>query len=99
MADKILPFQVLSTRKRKDVNEGTITVQVCLFAFDMLFLNGEALMKEPLAVRREKLRSAFEVKEGSFQFATSKDATDTEEILAFLNESVQDSCEVCVCVL
>jgi len=34
------------------------------------------------------------VREGSFQFATCKDATDTEEILAFLNESVQDSCEV-----
>jgi ATP-dependent DNA ligase len=30
--------------------------QVCLFAFDMLFLNGEALMKQPLATRREKLR-------------------------------------------
>jgi len=47
-----------------------------------------------LAVRREKLQATFEVKEGSLQFATSKDASDTEEILAFLNESVKDSCEV-----
>ena len=51
-------------------------------------------VQEPLAVRREKLRATFEVKEGSLQFATSKDASDTEEILAFLNESVKDSCEV-----
>ena len=90
---KILPFQVLSTRKRKDVNEGTITVQVCLFAFDILFLNGQSLLKEPLATRRDKLRSAFQVKEGEFQFATSRDASDTEEILAFLNDSIKDSCE------
>jgi hypothetical protein len=51
-------------------------------------------LQEPLAVRREKLQATFEIKEGSLQFATSKDASDTEEILAFLNESVKDSCEV-----
>ena len=51
-------------------------------------------LQEPLAVRREKLRATFEVKEGQMQFATCKDASDTEEILAFLNDSVKDSCEV-----
>jgi DNA ligase 1 len=38
---KVLPFQQLMTRKRKDVKAEDITVQVCVFAFDLLFLNGE----------------------------------------------------------
>lgn len=38
---KVLPFQQLMTRKRKDVKTEDIKVKVCVFAFDMLFLNGE----------------------------------------------------------
>ncbi|NWY08034.1 DNLI1 ligase, partial [Nothoprocta ornata] len=38
---QIQPFQVLMTRKRKDVEAAAIKVQVCLYAFDMLYLNGE----------------------------------------------------------
>jgi len=91
---KILPFQVLSTRKRKEADEGDIKVQVCLFAFDMMYLNGTPLLNRPLIERREALKKSFKEVEGSFMFATAKDASDTEEILAFLNESVAASCEV-----
>ncbi|EKX46417.1 hypothetical protein GUITHDRAFT_157730 [Guillardia theta CCMP2712] len=90
---KILPFQVLSTRKRKDANEDTITVQVCLFAFDILYYNGDPLIKRSFHERRELLKSTFTEVEGSFAFAKSRDASDTEEILAFLNDAVADSCE------
>ena len=38
---KLLPFQELSRRKRKDVKVEDIHVKVCLFGFDLLFLNGE----------------------------------------------------------
>lgn len=40
-AGKLLPFQELSRRKRKDVKVEDIQVRVCLFAFDLLYLNGE----------------------------------------------------------
>jgi DNA ligase-1 len=90
---EILPFQVLSTRKRKDVNEGEITVKVCIFAFDLIYLNGVSYTKEPLVKRRQLLRDNFVVREGEFQFADSIDSTTTEDIQAFLNQSLKDKCE------
>lgn len=38
---KVLPFQQLMTRKRKDVKVEDVKVKVCVFAFDLLFLNGQ----------------------------------------------------------
>lgn len=45
---KVLPFQQLMTRKRKDVKAEDVKVQVCVFAFDLLFLNGEVTTPIPL---------------------------------------------------
>ena len=53
------PSQVLSTRKRKDASVDNITVQVCLFAFDLLYLNGEPLLRKPLAERRDALKASL----------------------------------------
>ena len=41
MVFRLLPFQVLSTRKRKDVQLSEVTVKVILFGFDILYLDGE----------------------------------------------------------
>ncbi|KAK9980046.1 hypothetical protein ABG768_013444 [Culter alburnus] len=90
---QIQPFQVLTTRKRKDVDASEIKVQVCVYAFDLLYLNGESLVREPLSKRRALLRESFEEKEGEFVFARSLDADNTEAIAEFLEQSVRDSCE------
>ncbi|XP_077077940.1 DNA ligase 1 [Siphateles boraxobius] len=90
---QIQSFQVLTTRKRKDVDASEIKVQVCVYAFDLLYLNGESLVREPLSKRRALLRESFEEKEGEFVFARSLDADNTETIAEFLEQSVRDSCE------
>ncbi|KDR84973.1 hypothetical protein GALMADRAFT_233491 [Galerina marginata CBS 339.88] len=90
---KLMPFQELSRRKRKDVKVEDIQVKVCLFAFDLLYLNGEPLLQLPLHKRRELLREHFTVVPGEFDFAKSSDSETTEEIQTFLEESVKDGCE------
>ncbi|XP_023820669.1 DNA ligase 1 [Oryzias latipes] len=90
---QIQPFQVLTTRKRKDVDASEIKVQVCVYAFDLLYLNGESLVRQPLCRRRALLRDSFMEVEGEFMFARSIDSDSTDAIAEFLEQSVRDSCE------
>ncbi|XP_062993642.1 DNA ligase 1 [Elgaria multicarinata webbii] len=90
---QIQPFQVLTTRKRKDVDAADIRVQVCVYAFDMLYLNGQSLVRKPLSQRRALLHDSFTEVEGQFLFATSMDTSNTDEIAEFLERSIKDSCE------
>ncbi|KAI9678920.1 MAG: hypothetical protein M1829_001905 [Trizodia sp. TS-e1964] len=90
---KVLPFQQLMTRKRKDVKVEDVKVKVCVFAFDILFLNGEAIVKKSLRERRELLMEAFEEVEGEFAFAKFMNTDQLEEVQTFLDESVKSSCE------
>lgn len=91
--NKILPFQVLSTRKRKDVEEKDIKVHICLFAFDILYYNDVPLITKSLTERRKVLYDNFNSISGKFQFATHKNSNDLDEIQQFLDQSVKDSCE------
>lgn len=90
---KVLPFQQLMTRKRKDVKVEDVKVKVCVFAFDLLYLNGEAIVEKSLRERRALLHQAFVPVEGEFGFATSMDGQELDEIQSFLDESVKASCE------
>ncbi|KAI0128386.1 DNA ligase [Xylariales sp. AK1849] len=90
---KVLPFQQLMTRKKKDVKIEDVKIKVCVFAFDLLFLNGEAVVEKPLRERRELLHESFNPVEGEFAFATHMDGQELEEIQTFLDESVKASCE------
>lgn len=91
--ERVLPFQQLMTRKRKDVAIADVKVKVCVFGFDLLFLNGQSLVQETLEDRREKLRASFAPVPGEFLFATSTDGQELETIQSFLEESIRASCE------
>ncbi|KAI1971411.1 ATP-dependent DNA ligase Cdc17 [Ophidiomyces ophidiicola] len=90
---KVLPFQQLMTRKRKDVKAEDIKVKVCVFAFDILFLNGKPTVKNTFRERRALLHDTFIPTEGEFAFAQYDNTNDLEEIQSLLEESVKSSCE------
>ncbi|ODM21152.1 hypothetical protein SI65_04205 [Aspergillus cristatus] len=90
---KVLPFQQLMTRKRKDVKAEDVKVKVCIFAFDLLFLNGEPAVKKSLRQRRELLHESFQEIEGEFQFAQHGNTNVLDEIQTLLDDSVKASCE------
>ncbi|KTW28092.1 hypothetical protein T552_01953 [Pneumocystis carinii B80] len=89
----IQPFQILSTRKKKEVNVESIKVNICIFAFDILYLNGEPLIFKPLNERRDILFQSFKPLEGIFSFVQFNDTKSLEDIQMFLEKSIQDSCE------
>ncbi len=85
----ILPFQVLSTRKRKDANAAEIKVKVCIFAFDLIMLNGTSLIGEPFRKRREYLYDYFPYTEAKLMFAIYMNSSDIEKIQEFLDQSIK----------
>ncbi|KAF5136792.1 DNA ligase 3 [Metarhizium anisopliae] len=88
-------FQTLTNRARKDVEIGSIKIDVCLFAFDLMFLNGQPLLDRPFRERRELLRSLFTEVPHNFTWVKSLDATssDSETVLEFFKSATESKCE------
>ncbi|KAM3422113.1 DNA ligase [Cercospora zeina] len=89
------PFQILANRARKDVVIQSVTVDVCLFSFDLMYLNGEELLDRPFRERRSLLRSLFVEIPNHFTWVKSLDATsnDVEAVSDFFKQATDIKCE------
>jgi DNA ligase-1 len=89
------PFQILANRARKDVVIAEVKVDVCLFAFDLMYLNNEELMSRPFRERRNLLRSLFIEIPNHFTWVKSLDATsaDQELVSDFFKQATDIKCE------
>lgn len=88
-------FQTLTNRARKDVQISSVTIDVCLFSFDLMYLNGESLLDRPFRERRSLLRSMFIETPHKFTWVKSIDATsaDSETVLEFFKSATDIKCE------
>ncbi|KAL4946139.1 hypothetical protein BDV06DRAFT_160493 [Aspergillus oleicola] len=92
---ELQPFQILTNRAKKNVEIGEIKVNVCLFAFDLMYLNSTPLLDRPLRERRELLRSLFVGIPNRFTWVKNLDATsaDSESVLEFFKSATDTKCE------
>ena len=67
--DKILPFQLLTQRSRKNVKAEDLETIVCIYAFDLLYIDGQSLLKHNFIDRRKRLHGTFDLSKGHFMFA------------------------------
>jgi len=59
---KFLPFQETAQRKRKyQVAQAAKEIPLKVYVFDLLYLNGQPLLDQPLSRRRRQLESCFNV--------------------------------------
>ena len=83
--EKMLPFQVLSKRRRKyDVEELAKEIPVSLFLFDLLVLDQESLIDKPFPARREKLEQIV-IESDEIKLVKSVSINNTEELVDFFN--------------
>eukprot|EP00531_Pseudo-nitzschia_arenysensis_P004349 CAMPEP_0116116838 /NCGR_PEP_ID=MMETSP0329-20121206/1251_1 /TAXON_ID=697910 /ORGANISM="Pseudo-nitzschia arenysensis, Strain B593" /LENGTH=514 /DNA_ID=CAMNT_0003610359 /DNA_START=388 /DNA_END=1929 /DNA_ORIENTATION=+ len=89
---QLLPFQDLSTRRKKmDDGRG---IRVKIFAFDIMLLNGESLVNEELYERKDRLYELFkETDDFSFVYSQKLEAYDETKIKTFLTEAVEHGAE------
>jgi DNA ligase-1 len=87
----ILPFQTLMHRSRKGTDEVS-PIQVCIFAFDLIYVDGEWLDSRPLFERRSELHRIVKPVEGQFQTAKYLD-TDIDHMREFFDEAVTNRTE------
>jgi DNA ligase 1 len=87
------PFQKLMQRRRKyEVEKYTEILPVAVFFFDILFLEGKSLLKEPYPKRRSLLEE--QVKEsGIIRLAKRKVTESLEEIEEFFNDALEKKLE------
>ncbi|EGG20126.1 DNA ligase I [Cavenderia fasciculata] len=91
--NKILSFQILSSRPRKGVSLDQIKIPVCVFAFDLLYLNGKSLIDEPFYKRREVLYANFKETPGALTYAKHANISDVNDIQLYLQEAIDGNCE------
>lgn len=87
------PFQRLMQRRRKyEVEKYTEILPVAVFFFDILFLEGKSLLKEPYPKRRSLLEE--QVKEsGIIRLARRRVTENLEEIEEFFNDALEKKLE------
>lgn len=84
-----LPFGSLSVHKRKQF----ATATVCVFIFDILYLNGETLLTTPLDERREIMKKTVNVIPDRVLLSELTEMTTKEPLEQLMKQAIRDGLE------
>jgi len=92
-AEKLRPFQILMSRKRKyDIEEMARKIPVKVFLFDLLFVDGENFLEKTHPQRRERLEAI--IKESKMiSLAIREIVSNESEFEAFFERAIESGCE------
>lgn len=90
----ILPFQTLMQRRRKyEIERYSKEIPIVVFIFDVLYLNGKNIIKEPYTKRQAMLRTLIKKEGAVLKLARKLISTDLEAVEGFFNECVERGTE------
>lgn len=91
---ELYPFQTVSQRRGRkyDLDQVVKEVPLTVFLFDVLYVDGESLVKEPYRDRRRKLEQLF-TESDNFKLASQIVSGDEKEISKFFDSSIEAGCE------
>jgi DNA ligase-1 len=91
--EKMLPFQVLSQRRRKyDIDNIAKEIPVCLYVFDLLKIGNESYVDKTLPERRKILEKIVQERD-ELKLVKSVLINSTDELLEFFNKARSEGTE------
>ncbi|MDR2719784.1 MAG: ATP-dependent DNA ligase [Nitrososphaerota archaeon] len=91
------PFQELMHRRRKyGIKNAMEQYPISLFAFDLLFVDGKDLTREPLTTRRIALEETVN-KNIHLQIATQRAVNNPKDLEDFFEQAIGEGCEGLMC--
>lgn len=91
---KLLPFQLLMQRRRKyDIGQYITKIPVCLFLFDILFLNGKSYISNDYPHRYSALKSVIRRQSSGIRLAQRILTDDLRVMKRFFDRMVKEGAE------
>lgn len=94
VSGEFLPFQETTKRRRKyGVDEAAAKMPLKLFCFDLLYINGKDITKEPYETRRQKLKAIIKDDSQTVMEAIGKIAHSAEDLTTQFEEAITEGLE------
>ncbi|MBD3361467.1 ATP-dependent DNA ligase [Candidatus Woesearchaeota archaeon] len=91
---RLLHFQVLMQRRRKyNVEKYVEKIPVCLFLFDLLYLDGKSYLQKSYPERYKALKSVVKKQNNKLKLANRIVTRDKEKIKKFFNRMIKKGAE------